>query len=50
MDLNNLNTIGEILGKKNVISPEEISVVEVLWYGVLSVAKELFHFLSLQQR
>ena len=49
MDLMDLNTIREICGRKNDISPEEISMVEVLWYDVLSVAEELFHFLLIHQ-
>ena len=49
MNLLNLNTIGEVWGRKSIISPEEISMVEVLQYDVLSVAEELFHFLSLYQ-
>ena len=44
-----LNRIEGIWGRKNIISPEEISVVEVLWHDVLLAAVELFHFLSHHQ-
>ena len=47
MDLTDINTTGEISGKKNVISPKKFFVVGVLLYGVRSVAKDVFHFLSL---
>ena len=46
MDLMDLNTIGEIWGRKNCISPDEIPVVVVLLDDVLSVAEEIFHFIK----
>ena len=45
--LDSFNSTGEICGRKNVISPEKISLVELLLYGELSVAEDLFHFIKI---